>query len=678
MDRALRAAKTVVRTTCPRDCYDACGIAVIKRGERVVKVVGDPDHPVSRGALCGKCALAYNGVWRDPAARLARPLKRAGPKGAGRFEPASWEEAIADVAGRLRAIVADHGAETVLHTHYTGTCSKIAGGFPCRFFNRLGAVEVAPDTICNNAGHVALGYMYGTSVEGFDPRTAKDSACLLLWGVNPSASAPHAHKHWLPEAPGLKIAIDPVRHATAAAADLHLQPFPGSDAALAFAMLHVIRREGLLDRAYLAANAVGWEEVEPLLEGCPPAWGEAETGVPADLIERAAVAYGRGPSLLWLGQGLQRQPRGGNVMRACGLLPAATGNIGRPGAGFYYLNGSRRKGLDGDYIPAPHLRRGPARTVSQMDLAATLADPAAARALVCWNNNIAASNPDQARLRQALRREELFTVVIELFQTDTADFADWLLPAASFLEFDDIVTSYFNLTVSAQAKAMEPPGEALPNQEIFRRLARAMGFTEPELFESDAAMIAAILGQAGVAGGFEALRECGTAYLFPEPTPQFPGNRFPTPSGRIEIASAAAAADGHPRTPLPLADARPAPGRLRLLSPAGPWTMNSSYGNDLAIEARLDGETVTLHPEDAAAHGLTAGAEALLAGEAGTLRVRIAVAAILPPGVALAHKSRWPKRQPGGANVNALHAGRKSDMGESTAVHGLEVTIVTG
>ena len=192
--------------------------------------------------------------------------------------------------------------------------------------------------------------------------------------------------------------------------------------------------------------------------------------MPARLIEEAARIYGGGPSLMWLGQGLQRQPMGGNVFRACALLPVATGNIGKPGAGFYYLNGSGRKGLDGDYLSAPHLRREPERKMSHMDLASDLADPSRMRALFCWNINIAASNPDQARLHQALRREDLLTVVADLFQTDTADFADFVLPAASFLEFDDIVSPYFNLTLSPQVQAIEPMGEALPNQEIFRRL----------------------------------------------------------------------------------------------------------------------------------------------------------------------------------------------------------------
>ena len=336
----------LVRTTCPRDCYDACGVVVLKRNGAIAHVRGDPDHFVARGKLCRKCSIAYNGALLDPMLRLTRPLRRSGPKGEGRFEPVSWDEALAAIAGRLEQIVAGPGPSTILNAHYTGTFSLLAYFFPLRFFHRLGATEVDPDTICNKAGHVALEYVYGTSLVGFDPRTAHDSACILVWGANPSASAPHAHSQWLPEAPGQVVVVDPVRTPTAEMADLHLQPFPGSDASLAFCLLHVIAREGLLDDAFVRSHTLGFEELEPLLAPCTPAWGEGVTGVPARLIEQAAVLYGQGPSLLWLGQGLQRQRAGGNVMRACALLPALTGNLGRPGAGFLYLNGTESRRID--------------------------------------------------------------------------------------------------------------------------------------------------------------------------------------------------------------------------------------------------------------------------------------------------------------------------------------------
>jgi anaerobic selenocysteine-containing dehydrogenase len=666
--------KTIIRTTCPRDCYDACGIAVVKRDDGLVKVLGDPDHPVARGALCGKCAIAYNGAWLDPQARVTQPLKRVGPKGEGRFEAIFWDQATAEIAARLKEIVSTHGAETIWHSHYTGTCSLLAGGFPQRFLNRLGASEVDPDSICNAAGHAALRYLYGASDVGFDPRTARHANCILVWGANPFASAPHQHRHWLKEAKAKKIVVDPVRHPTAAEADLHLQLFPGSDAALAFAMLHVLKRERLIDRAFLSAHTIGWRELEPVIDRCPPEWAAPITGLKAAQIEEAARIYGHGPSLLWLGQGLQRQPTGGNVFRAVGLLPAATGNLAKPGAGFLYINGGSRRGIDGDYLEAPHLRQGERSKLSHMDLVVTLNDPSKAQALITWNINIAASNPDQARLHRALRDERLFHVAIDPFPTDTTDFADFVLPAASFLEFDDLVTSYFHLSISAQAKALEPMGAALPNQEIFRRLARAMGYTEPELFEEDRTVLDTLCRQVGL-GDFASLAAKGTVNVWPEPVLQFADLHFATPSGKIEIASEAAVADGHPRLPQPIADPRPSDGLFRLLSPASAWLMNSSYNSDRKIAEKLGAESITVNCADAKRLGLKDGDTVIAENETGRLELRLAIADVVPAGVALAHKSRWPKLSKQRANINALNPGRKADMAESTAVHSVEVAL---
>ncbi|HLB07436.1 MAG TPA: molybdopterin-dependent oxidoreductase [Alphaproteobacteria bacterium] len=671
----MRPGKEIVLTTCPRDCYDSCGIAVIKRDGQIRKVLGDPNHPVARGALCGKCALAYNGVHRDPNSRLQHPLKRTGPKGEGRFARVSWDEALTEIAERLRAIEKAKGAERIVHAHYTGTCSMIAGTFPVRFFNRLGALEVEPDSVCNMAGQVALDYTIGTAVEGFDPESAKDAHSIVVWGANPSASAPHAHKHWLPEAKAKKIVIDPVRHPTAAAADLHLQPFPGSDAALAFALVHVLKREGRIDRRFVRDHVVGWDEIEPLVEPCTPEWAEKTTGVPASQIVEAARLYGTGPSLLWLGQGLQRQPMGGNTFRACALLPAVTGYFGKPGGGLYYLNGGDMRGLDAGFLDASHLRKGPRLAFSQMELAERLEDPNRIAAFLCWNINPAASSPEQRRLRKALSREDLFTVVLDLFQTDTADHADIVLPAANFLEFDDLVRSYFHLTVGAQVKAQEPMGEALPNQEIFRRLAAKMGFNEPELYESDESMIERLLSGTAFKGGFAELKKIGTARLFDRPRIAFADFKFPTPSGKIELASARAEKDGLPRLPQPHVDPRPANGRFRLLSPASPWLMNDSYGNDAKIRAKLGPANVAIHPKDAARFKLKEGDRVRLENAQGALLFTLRVSDEIPEGTAFSPKGRWPKLDEQGFNINVLTPSRKSDMGESTTVHATEVAI---
>ncbi len=665
----------LIRTTCPRDCYDACGVLVVLRDGEIRQVRGDPDHHVSRGRLCTKCSVAYNGVLRDNDARLTHPLRRTGPKGSGEFAPVSWDKALGEIAERLASIIAEQGPASVLNAHYTGTCALVGTAFPQRFFNRIGATEVDPDTICNKAGYEALSYLYGPSGEGFDPETAADARCILVWGANPSATAPHQHEHWLAEASGTVVVVDPIRTPTAAAADLHLQPFPGSDAALAFAIAHVLHRDGLFDRTFIDTYTSGFDELSRLLDPCTPEWAEDKTGVSVTLIEQAAHAYGTGPSLLWLGQGFQRQPRGGNALRAVAMLPALTGNLGRPGSGWAYVTGGDSRGIDDDYLTGSHLAANPPPPVSQMDLADVLVNPAAAQALFCWNINIAASNPRLSDLRQALARDDLFTVVLDLFQTDTADMADFVLPAASFLESDDLVCSYFHHTLSAQVKAADPPGESLPNSEIFRRLSTHMGLTEPELFESDHEVIDQLLDRSGFRVGWEELSAAGTVRLYATPRMQFADRTFATPSGRIELASETAQANGQPRLPEPWHDQRPPSGRLRLLSPASPWAMNSSFANDPKIARKLGPPTVTLHPSDAGDHDLRDGDFAVLTTPTGQLRARIAIDPHALRGVASCPKGHWPKQTEDNGNVNTLNAGTPADMGRSTSVHGIEITI---
>lgn len=667
----LSANSHRIRTTCPRDCYDACGVIVEVADGRVLKVLGDPDHPVARGSLCTKCALAYNSVWIDPAARLLRPLRRVGPKGAASFEPVSWDEALALIAARLNPLLQSGRSAKILHTHYTGTCSVLAGNFPLRFFNAIGATEIDPDTVCNKAGHAALAAIFGTSLDGFDPRTLESARTLLIWGANPSTSAPHIDRHWVQSFTGTRIVVDPIAHPTARAADIHLQLRPGTDAALVFGLLHVIRRENLLDRTFIAASVRGWDAVESRLDDCTPEITAGITGVPAEKIIAAARAYARGPSMLWLGQGVQRQRRGGNVVRSVALLPAATGQIGRPGTGLLYMNGFRSRGMDIDYVTANHLRPPDAPApISYMDLTDALVDPGRSAALFCWNNNIAASSPSQSALRAALSREDLFTVCCELFPTDTTAYADLILPAASFLEFDDLVASYFHYTLSAQNGTVPPFGDALPNQEIYRRLASALKLKPAELFETDHALIAELLRRSGVGLNFAGLSRRGTVDHPPSLVISFSDGRFPTRSGRIEIDAETFTAAGLPTAPSPEADAPPAKGKLRVLSPASPWLMNSSYGNSPANLRRLGPSDVRLHPDELGARGLADGDSCELVNSTGRLTLIARRDDTVPAGVALVHKSRWTG--PGGLNVNVLNSGEKTDLAESTSIHSVE------
>jgi len=666
----------LIKTSCPRDCYDNCGIVVRRRDDGRLLVRGDPDHPINQGSLCTKCTTAYNGVWQDAEQRLTTPLRRVGAKGEGRFEPISWNEALATVAARLTEIVDATGPASVLHTHYSGTLAMLACSYPMRFFHRLGASEVEPDSICNLTGHIAWSTMFGSSIAGFDPRTAVDASTVVVWGANPSHSAPHMDKNWLGTFDGSVIVVDPIRTETAARANLHLQPFPGSDAALAFAILHELRSLEAFDHEFIADHVLGADELAPKIDQCTPEWGETETGVPAAAIREAARLYAEGPALLWAGQGLQRQPTGANIMRSIGLLPTLTGNIGKPGAGFTYLNvAPPLLGADFGSLEGAELAATKTPKVNHIGLAESLEDPARFAAFLSWNTNPIASAAEQTRLRNAMARDDLFTVVVECFATDTADYADIVLPAASFLEFDDLTFNYMSPIIGAQAKATEPLGQSLPNSEIFRRLSRAMGYSEPELYEPDDVIIERLLDEMGAGVTFDELKQQGHVYLSDEPLDFWAARRFRTPSKKIEIVSERAVSKGLALMPSPVAEPRPADGVFRLLSPASKWRLNDSHANDTTIARRSGHPRVVIHPADAAELAINEGDTVCLSNASGDLDLAAHIEDLAPRGVLLSHKGRWPKLETSGKNVNVLHEARSSDIEGSSAVHGTEVSL---
>ncbi|WP_338834477.1 molybdopterin-containing oxidoreductase family protein [Bradyrhizobium septentrionale] len=665
---------TRIRTTCPRDCYDACGIVVERRKNGSAKIVGDPDHFVSRGSLCGKCAVAYNGGFLDPSARLLTPLIRVGKKGSGQWGSISWNEALDAISNRVKPLIGTSDARKILHAHYTGTVALLSGNFPLRFFNSIGATEVDPDTVCNKAGHAALQLIFGDSLTGFDPRTISDARTIMVWGANPSTSAPHVDRYWLKTKSARRIVIDPIKHRTASEADLFLQPRPGSDAALAFSMLNAIKEAELLDSDFINKHCIGWPEIDVQIARCTPEWGECETGVPAELIRKAACEYARGPSLLWLGQGLQRQPFGGNVFRACSLLPAATGNLLREGTGILYMNGLGFRGVDSSWLTGSYIS-APTPTISHMDLHTALNDPQQSNVFFTWNCNPVASSPQQEKLIEGLKREDLFHVAIDMFATDTVDYADLVLPAASFLEFNDLILSYFDWTVSAQVKAFDAPGEAASNMEIFRRLARAIGLKGASLYDDDQAMLDELIKQTEIGITFEELASRGTVQWSERTGIPFEGGRFPTPSGKIELAGGRFVAAGLPFAPIPRSDPKPRPGWWRVLSPANRWLMNSTYGGESGIRKQIGPQTGFMNSAELQAAGFTDGDNVVLQNETGELAIKLAVDNSVPDQTILLHKGRWLKHDPSARNVNVLNPGQKSDLGESSSVHGIEVRI---
>ncbi|MFP6681455.1 MAG: molybdopterin-dependent oxidoreductase, partial [Gammaproteobacteria bacterium] len=414
--------------------------------------------------------------------------------------------------------------------------------------------------------------------------------------------------------------------------------------------------------------------ITPTIDECTPQWAQEQTGIPATTIVQAAEIYGAGPAMVWCGQGLQRQPTGGNIMRAVGLLPSLTGNIGKPGTGFCYMNYTPAlAGIDLDRLGGAELVEKEGKSVSHMDLAVRLADADEFKALVSWNTNPLASAPSQDALRKAFARKNLFTVVVDCFPTDTTAYADIVLPAASFLEFDDITFSYFNLHMGVQAKINDPVGESLPNQEIFRRLAGAMGFDKVALFENDETLIDRMMKEMDLDFDFAEFKERGHFYLGDEPMPMYADGVFETPSGKIEIASSAAAEMGLPRVPQALVDPPTKEGHLRLLTPASKWRLNDSYANDPHLAEQSGPAAVSINTKDASRIGVQDGDQVRLRNNTGVIELVTRIDNDVLPGTAVSYKGRWPSLEGTAVNVNFVHTPVKTDMGESSSVHATEV-----
>ena len=478
------------------------------------------------------------------------------------------------------------------------------------------------------------------------------------------------------ETPAKIVVVDPVRTETAAAADLHVQLRPGTDAALAFGLLNQLQDIGAFDHDFINQHTLGGDEVIANLATYTLEWTQEQTGVNPQVLRKAAEYYAAGPALLWCGQALQRQATGGNIMRAAGLLPALTGNIGKPGTGFCYLNYTPAfAGIDMDKLAGADLVRGTGKSVSHMDLASRLAELDEFKAFIVWNTNPLASAPAQTRLREALSRDDLFTVVIDCFETDSSAYADIVLPAASFLEFDDVTFGYFHLLLGAQRRVNEPIGESLPNQEIFRRISAAMGLTEAALFEDDETLINEIMAQWSPGFDYQTLKQKGHVALTAEPLSLYSDLNFDTPSGKIEIASSAAEEMGLPRIPEPLADAPADDGKVRLLTPSSKWRVNDSYANEKHLREQSGPASIWLSSEDAIKAGVSKGQRVRLFNDTGSIELLADIDETLLTGTALSYKGRWPSLEESGHNINVVHTPIKADMGESTTVHGTEVTI---
>jgi len=715
---AASAPFRVVHTVCSHDCPDSCAVLVTVNAEgRAVKVTGDPAHPITQGFLCGKVAKYLDRVYAP--SRILFPLRRKpgaqkGPRPRGReheaFERITWDEALDAIAARLKNVAEEFGPESILPYSYAGTIGVLGyGSMDRRFFHRLGASQL-DRTICSEAGGVAWKLVYGKKL-GTPTEDYRLAKLVVAWGANIHGNNVHL---WPMVEQARRngarlIVIDPYRTRTAALADWHIAIRPGTDGALALGMMHVILNEGLEDREYINAMTFGFEQLAERAREYTPERVGAWTGMTAAEIEQLAREYATTrPAALRLNYGVQRSENGGTAVRAIAMLPALTGAWKHRGGGGQLSTSGAFK-WDEDAVHRPDLALSSslkrlARVVNMCELGRVLTDEQAenqnegpgtngpgtgdgppVKALFVYNSNPGAVAPNQNAVKRGLARPDLFTVVHDLFFNDTADYADYILPATTFLEHTDIQGAYGHYFLQLSQKAIEPPGEARPNVWLFAELARRMGFNEPCFQDSEMDLIsqALAIGDDGHATRpemhhvtLEDLKEYGHIPLAfhrnPETHPFQPylSGTLPTRSGKIEFYSETLAAQGLDPLPafIPAAESRFGEKAnrypLEFLSRKADNYMNSTFANldgHREMEARTS-QRLEMHPTDAAARGIADGDKVRIWNDRGTLDLTALMNANLPAGV-VAGKLDWAKLSANGSNVNALTSERLTDIG---------------
>jgi anaerobic selenocysteine-containing dehydrogenase len=680
------ATELKVLGVCPLDCPDTCGWEVTVRDGEAVRLRGNADHPFTRGALCVKVNR-----WLEHAAapdRILHPMRRVGPKGSGEFERITWDEALDEIAERLDGVIAEHGGEAIWPFWGCGTLGYLQGleGFGGRrFFNVLGASNHDP-TICSVAGATGLKYTMGASA-GLDPEDLAHAKLIILWGTNTLTSGHHLWRFIQDarRAGAYVVAIDPIRTRTARQADEHLAPMPGTDAALALGLLNVVVRLGAEDRDFLERHTHGWAEFKERIAAYPPERVAEITGLDVDQITRLGERVARTrPTAIRATMGMQRHAGGGMALRTLACIPGVTGDWARQGGGISYSTSSHYR-LNKRALLRPDLRRGRVRTLSMTRLGEGLleTDDPPVKALFVIAANPVGSNPHQNKVRRGLAREDLFTVVLEQFPTDTVDYADIVLPATMQHEHMDIHEGYGHMYLAWNEPAVAPPGECLPTTETFRRLARRTGLTEPSLYDSDEELAGQLLDSehpwlTGIT--LDRLRKEGFARLnVPDPFLPY-ADGFPTPSGRLEFVSARAERAGIGTLPdyLPPAEvadlvrARRYP--LAMISAASHHFLNTVFGNNTELRRRAKGPRVVLHPGDAAARDLTDGASVRVFNERGGFEAVVEVSDQVRPGVVATTKGHWAKFN-GGSTATATVDERDSDVGGGAVYHDTRVQV---
>jgi anaerobic selenocysteine-containing dehydrogenase len=675
----------LIRGACPHDCPDTCAIVTEVQNGRAISIAGDRDHPITQGWLCAKVRPYLDRVYHPD--RLLHPLRRVGPKGSGEWERISWDEAIAEITNRWTDLIERYGAASILPYSFSGTLGLVQNGITAaRFWNRMGASGLER-SICGAAAETAVTLTYGSRWAP-DMRDLIHSKLVLIWGHNPASTAPHV-KPFLRQAQknGTQvIVIDPRRSITARSADEHIQPRPATDGALALGMMNIIFSEGLHDEAWLEANTVGWRELRERAAEYPVEQVADITGLDVETIVSLARRFATTkPAILKFSDGIQRHGNGGQTVRAFCALPAICGHVGKLGGGLMYSTSGfsawdgEASGHESECPPMP-------RIINMNRIGAALTGEAAdppVMSLYVFNANPVASSPNAPLTIQGLLRDDLFTVVHELFMTDTARYADIVLPATTQLEQRDLNRGYGHRFLQYNEPAIEPLGEARSNWDVMRLLAAGMGYQEPWLRQSVDEVIDEILSASVKTNPFlsgitlEQLKAEGTVPLNFDVHGHVPfaDGFFPTATGKLELKCDAIAAYGldplpHYEPPAEFRDYQPGlDQRFVLITGASHHFVSSSLANIPKLLGKEGIPSVEINPVDAEKRGIIDGEDVILSNQRGWCRLRAHITTDVPTGVAVSPKGQWAQNSPDGRNLNWTTSDALADLAGQSTYH---------
>ena len=688
---------TTIRATCPHDCPDTCAMLVTVKDGVAIEVKGDPDHPNTAGALCTKVSRYVERTYH--AERLLFPQKRVGSKGEGKFIRISWDEALDIIAAKLKPI-AEQDPLAILPYSYAGTMGLVQGeSMSMRFFNKIGASDL-DRTICASAGSVGYQYTIGAKI-GTDTEQFEHAKLIIIWGSNPIASNLH---FWMKVQEAKRrgatiIAIDPYRSLTAEKCHQHIALLPGTDTALALGLMHVLIRDDYLDHDYIKNYTLGFDQLAQRVKIWTPEHTAKICGIEPEVVEQLAQLYGKtalqGEAVaIRLSYGLQRTHGGGMAVRNAACLPALVGAWRQPAGGILLSSGdSFPKRLD--RLQRPDLR-SPSnsqkqRLINMSTIGNDLLKPAskefgpAIQALFVYNSNPVAVAPESIKVARGFAREDLFTVVLEHFQTDTADYADILLPATTQLEHTDIHATYGHLYMMANNPAIQPLGESKPNTEIFRLLAARMGFNDPCFSETDdeiAAQAFDSTNQRAIHFDWASLKKTGWQKLN-MPLAPFVQGGFPTASGKCEFFSAKMQADGLDPLPAyipPYESAQSAPQLaqvypLAMISPPARNFLNSTFVNVMSLRDTEGEPYLDIHPQDAHARGILNGDMVRTFNDRGSMIMKARVTDKTRAGLVVGLSIWWKKYAGDGKNANELTSQRLTDMGRAATFYDVLVQV---